>query len=299
MKWDRAVMSIARELERANRQSIRTAQREAKLQQAADAESMYEQYLDEEASRFDLHRTCAPTMDWSGKAEAPPPAEPQALNYVAAAKARRASYRPSLIAGWLGLDKKQAARLDEAIQQAEGDEAEENHRRTEEYKLAYSAWEQERDFAKRVLEQDPHSYLEIIKASTHLEGVPIGTNVDVNFKDGRAALLALSLIPQSKLPTEEYRLLKSGRISSKELSDTRFNERYLVHVCSAALRITAEILAILPVEAALVNGQCELLDRSTGNTSEATIISLIVPRETAAGLQYSLLDPVEAMRMNA
>lgn len=98
------------------------------------------------------------------------------------------------------------------------------------------------------------------------------------------------------VPHEEPIQLRSGRLSSKPLPRSRIHQLYQDHVCSAALRVAAVLIARLPIHSVLVTAVDDLLSASTGHLEKQTIVSVLVPRATWQRLDPERLDPSEALR---
>jgi hypothetical protein len=77
---------------------------------------------------------------------------------------------------------------------------------------------------------------------------------------------------------------------------SRATQMYQDYVCGTALRICGEIFAALPVSWVLVTIRTEMLDEATGHVKTRPILSLMTPRASADSLNYSTVDPSEAMK---
>lgn len=261
-----------------------------------DLESLYEDYLREEENRYELHRHCAAKNDWNITATASPPAKPAPIDCTSATRSRIASYQPNSITKWLGLAGICVARMERTLEIEIRTEQESNQSLSNRYQEDFSTWKSRTTFAKRIIDGEVKAYQKVLEEAAHLKEIPVGTSMNFNFCDSSTLTLTLDLLPQSHFPTEEHRLTKTGKLSTKTLSQSAMNERHLRHVCSAVLRMTAELFALLPFDTILATGKIEWLDLSTGNTSEQPIISAIMTREDTQNLNYQHLDPVETLK---
>jgi len=66
-------------------------------------------------------------------------------------------------------------------------------------------------------------------------------------------------------------------------------------LCSCILRVAREVFAMLPVETILVTASADSIDASTGQTVDQPVLSVAMPREVVARLEFNRLDPSEAM----
>ena len=98
------------------------------------------------------------------------------------------------------------------------------------------------------------------------------------------------------IPTEIKSLLKSGKLSTKAMPVGRFNELHQDYVCSCALRVGRELLAILPDDLVIVTALDNVLNSSTGHMEEQPILSVAFSRSTVDGLNLETIDPSDAMK---
>jgi len=61
------------------------------------------------------------------------------------------------------------------------------------------------------------------------------------------------------------------------------------------LRIGRELLALLPVDTVIANAETKLLNTRTGHLEDQCIVSLAMPRDTMAALNFDLLDPSDSL----
>ena len=71
---------------------------------------------------------------------------------------------------------------------------------------------------------------------------------------------------------------------------------YQDHVCSCALRIARETLAVLPVSRVLVNVRATRLDSSTGHPGVVTLLGVNIVREILGRLNLATIDPSDSMK---
>lgn len=88
------------------------------------------------------------------------------------------------------------------------------------------------------------------------------------------------------IPSEIKSLLKSGKLSTKAMPGGRFNELHQDYVCSCALRIGRELLAILPDELVIVTAMDNVLNSSTGHMEDQPILSVTEFVESVSYVAY-------------
>ncbi|ABA73685.1 hypothetical protein Pfl01_1942 [Pseudomonas fluorescens Pf0-1] len=67
-------------------------------------------------------------------------------------------------------------------------------------------------------------------------------------------------------------------------------------MCSCALRVGRELLAILPDDLVIVTALDNVLNSSTGHMEEQPILSAAFSRPTVDGLSLETIDPSDAMK---
>jgi len=71
---------------------------------------------------------------------------------------------------------------------------------------------------------------------------------------------------------------------------------YQDYVCSVALRVAGELLALLPFQTVVVTATDKLLNSTTGHIEEQPILSVAIPRSTLDDLNLGLIDPSDSMQ---
>ena len=236
-----------------------------------------ENYLDVIRS---VHKECEEMMDWEEIENAPPPfvKGSKGPNEQEAQKALD-EYRPGLGAKLFG-DKKRAE-LEKAVEDAKKADEE-----------LFEAWQESIKSAQRIKEGDIDSYLEIIREANPFEDlVEYGSGFEFGTDDPRFIETEFTVKSDEVVPKKRLTLLKSGKLSEKDMTKTEYFDIEQDYVCSCAIRIAREIFAILPVEAVIVHAQDAVLDTATGNDREETILSVLFEREKFRGINFDRIDP--------
>jgi hypothetical protein len=97
------------------------------------------------------------------------------------------------------------------------------------------------------------------------------------------------------VPAEDLSLTKTGKLSTRRMGVTRAIRIHQDHVASATLRVARELLALLPFHLVLVHARVAELDSATGHDAEHTVLSAAFPREDLEHLDFSRLDPSDAI----
>ena len=298
----RTIGAIARAVERDARRRARDQARQlalvAKAEQQERAIEVVNQFEEFVSSLTSAHRACSPAIDWVQRAAVQPPSKPK-RHTTHEQQARRAfeEYRPSLLTRMFGRARRARLRLAEEIRRSRSaDEAE--------YRGALKSYEQQltehddaNELARRILDHDRGAMLEFLNASNPFGSVAIlGESLKISIHDGARVSVELNVHSEEVIPKEVPRLLNSGRLSLKPMARGDYYRLYQDHVCSAVLRVAAEILAALPVDTVVITAVDDLLDHSTGHVTKTPILSVMIPRATIAGLNIAAADPSDSMR---
>ncbi len=87
----------------------------------------------------------------------------------------------------------------------------------------------------------------------------------------------------------------AGKLTVKTMPKARAHELYQDHVCACALRLAREMLALLPIETVVVTAVIDGVDSRTGNAAEVPILSVQMTRGDVERLDFSRLDPSDAV----
>lgn len=94
-------------------------------------------------------------------------------------------------------------------------------------------------------------------------------------------------------------LTDSGRYSNKKLSKTAFNERCYAYVCSLALGVATEALAITPLYKAMVNIKDTSKNPATGLSTNQTILAGEFDEHQLIQYDYETLNPIEVVEKSS
>ena len=304
MGWKGALRSV--------RASVRAAEREAKRRQRELERQLKEQERLEELELAALqvaehetyleiltsvHKDCSVPVDWHAMLTAEEPLEPS--RHSAAENAARAAadeFSPGLMDRLLKREEAKRADLETEVERARMADSSEYQRAVEEWRQARKDWEDGRELAKRVLSQDPESLIEAIKVVEPFSEIgDLGSAVNFCIEDDGPLEAIVSVHSDAVIPNESLSLLKSGRLSTKQMPKGKFNELFQDYVCGCVLRVANELFALLPVDAVVVTAEDTLLDTATGHVAPTPIVSAYIPRETLDRMNLDLLDPSDSM----
>jgi hypothetical protein len=305
MGWKGTVRSLqasARRAERnANRRQRELEKRQKEyskmeaLEQAAYEVEVYENHIEVLLS---MHKECAEPVKWKRLLSNPEPRQPQKSGALEQAAVHTSEiYRPSFWARLFKLEARQREALIVNISAAQAEDERDYQARLDDWRTAHSEWSDEREIAIRILDGDRQAKLDAIEAfESFAEISHLGSAIQMIVHEGGILEAKLVIHGSDVIPTEIKSLLKSGKLSTKAMPTGRFNELHQDYVCSCALRVGQELLAILPDDLVIVTALDNVLNSSTGHVEEQPILSVAFSRSTVDGLNLETIDPSEAMK---
>ena len=228
-----------------------------------------------------VHKECENDMDWEAVLSSPPPfVKGQPGPREIEAQKAIDDYKPGL-AGKLFGDAKAREKLATALDEAKKIDAQE-----------FADWQDSYKFAQRIIDGDIDAYLEAIEEANPFEDlVEYGSDFEFGTDDPSVMETEFRVKADEVVPKTTVTVLKSGKLSEKELTKTAYYDLMQDYVCSCAVRLAREIFAVLPVGGVIVHAVDTVLDTSTGNDEETTILSVLFEREKFERANFDRIDP--------
>lgn len=305
MGWKGTVRSLQASARRSERNAHRR-QRELEkrqkeyakmeaLEQAAYEVEVYENHVDIILS---MHKECAEAVKWKRLLSNPEPRQPLKSGTLEQEATHAAvTYHPNFWARLFKLEARQRAALKSKIGAAQAEDERRYQAQLDEWKTAHTEWAEERDIAIRILDGDRQAKLDAIEAfESFAEISHLGSAIQMIVHEGGVLEAKVAIHGSDVIPNEIKSLLKSGKLSTKAMPIGRFNELHQDYVCSCALRVGRELLAILPDDLVIVTALDNVLNSSTGHMEEQPILSVAFSRLTVDGLNLETIDPSDAMK---
>ena len=304
MGWKGTVRSIGA--------SVRAAERNAKKRQR-ELDKQHKQYekmqeLERAAYEVDvyendieiiqsLHKECNSPINWNEILLSGQPNKPEkTYKNRDLSSLKLMNYKPGLIDRLfkraenkkkiLSQDIANAAKDDEAI-----------------YKSIFSVWEKELEewkenveMAKALFAGNGEAKLEAIKSLKPFAEISnLGSSLAISIYDNGLIEAIINVHGKDIVPNESKSLIKSGKLSVKNMPKGKFNEIYQDYVCSAVLRVANELFSAIPDNMVVVTAVDELVSSKTGHLEESTILSVAVSRNTINSLNLATIDPSDSM----
>lgn len=290
----RAERSSQRRRRELDKRSSEYAKMEA-LEQAAHEVEVYENHIEVLIS---VHRESTERINWDECAER---AEPQCPERTASeelgARAKLDGYRPTFFARLFRLQQRQIKSLGRRLDEARASDTQRFKQAINAWQSEHAEWQSDKALAKRLLCHESEAKMDAIKLLNPFEDVAmLGTSISFHAHSSGVLEAVLRVHGKQVIPSESKSLLQSGKLSTKKMPVGRYNELLQDYVCSCALRVGRELLAILPDEFVIVTATDNLLNSATGHLEEMPLLSVAFSRETLETLNLDTIDPSESMK---
>ncbi|HHI30807.1 MAG TPA: hypothetical protein ENL17_03755 [Candidatus Methanoperedenaceae archaeon] len=304
MGWKGTLRSIRAEMRRAERDAQRR-QRELEkqhkqlekmqeLERAAYEVQVYENYVD---LLLSVHKECSDTWDWEKIRSSEPPTKPtKSHTHEELAKAELDKFKPGVFDKILGRAESNRDKLVRNVRGARETDENEYQEALQAYEQEYVDWGAAREVSDKILAGSVAAYIDtIIQTDPFSDISELGSSIKFQAESITLVEATLHVNSEQVIPSEAKSLLKSGKLSVKQIPKGRFYELYQDYVCSCVLRVARELFALLPIEMVIVNARGSLLNTQTGYMEEQPILSVTIPRKTLEGLNFEMIDPSDSM----
>mgnify|MGYP007066199167 CR=1 FL=1 len=287
---ERDAVKRQRELERQRSQ----LQKMQEMDRAAYEVQVYENYIDVLLS---IHKDSNEIFDWKFIQSTTSPIKPEKSDSNERyAQKNLNSFKPRFSDKLLNRVETKREELIAAIENGKIKDEEQYQESLRNHKLEYEDWKVITELAKRILLGDVTAYDEAIKKLDPFSEISkLGSSIQVEINDKHLAEVTLRVNGENVIPSEVKTLLKSGKLSTKQMTKTRFYELYQDYVCGGVLRVARELFALLPIELIIITSIGELLNTKTGHTEEKPTLSVAMSREALNRLNFDMLDPSDSI----
>ena len=271
-------------------QTHRNLQNQAKgLQREQEKEwVLYEVQLFENQCELvkSIHKECDDPVDWRQILNSQPPhqyGEPGMKEKEAIKKYK--NYQPGFFDKLFKKDEQQRNKLLEQIEQAKVKDEQE-----------YREWQELVALAEKVLDGDIDAYFSVIQEMNPLDDLSeFGSGFEFSTDDPSYMEIEMGVHSDKVIPKEEKSLTKTGKLSTKQMTKTRYFELQQDFVCSCILRIARDLFALLPLKTVIIHAYDEQMDTATGHIKKVVILSTKIDRERLNQLNFEFIDCSDAM----
>ncbi len=168
--------------------------------------------------------------------------------------------------------------------------------RIDKYNKELVEWERLKKIANGIISKEITAYQEAIHYFNPFADInELGSKLTLEVTQCNATI-CLYVNNKQIIPDYILSTTKTGRLSKRNMSATKFNELYQDYVCSCVLRVAREIFAYLPVNLVVVNAMGELYNNSTGIKKEEVIVSVAISPDILCRLNFNFVDPSDSMK---
>lgn len=239
----------------------------------------YENYLDIIRG---VHKECEAIIDWSSIYEMPAPHE----YGTKGAKQREAedkynNFKPSFVDKMLGNGgEKKKQKLFDAISIAQKEDEE-----------AYLNWQSMHEFADNIINGNIDAYFVAVDEASPFEDLlDYGSDFEIGTDDKNCMTVEFHVKSNVVVPSVSLSLTSTGKLSKKNLSKTQYYDYTQDYVCSCAIRLAREFFAILPVTNVIVHAVDNIINTTTGNPEDCTVLSVKFERDKFDGINFDRID---------
>lgn len=281
-----------REAKRRQRELDKQRQQMAKMEHLELARFEVEQYENSIDVITSVHKDCGEEWNWEAIRRQTEPRKPHQdwfTKHEERAQKEKEEYSPGRRDRLLQPVDSQMEELSKAVILAREQDQGEYTDAVSNYQQEHREWVELQKLSESILNGDPEAFtfaIELLNPFTEISD--LGSKISFHTDSGKLMEVSLKVNSESIIPPETKILLKSGKLSTKKMTKTKFYELYQDHVCGCALRVAREIFALLPSEMVIFTATTDLLNTSTGHMEEQPIISVAMPRKT---IEYVHLTP--------
>jgi hypothetical protein len=268
----------------------------SKLQRVLAGAKEVEEHQELVNSLIKMHCNPLRPIDWRNIAELRNPSPPAySSTEEMAAVERRQSFRSNLFQRLFDLDSNRIAALDEEVEAAK----ERDRIRHKEILSAFEATaervKERRDMAKKIIAGNMDAYCQVMDGCDIGASPLLARHIVHSFIDSKTVEIFAYLNGEDVIPTQTKSLLASGRVSVKKAKKKESTLLYQDYLCSAALRVALDFMAILPVDRVLIHGFAPGTDSATGLDCERCLLSCLLEREKLKTVILDQIDPSDCV----
>ena len=278
---------VQEELIKENRQALARQQKEiAKQEEMERARFEVEVYENKIDLIHSIHKECDDHFNWFDISRSKHPHHTREAGFhELEGQEKLNSFKPSMTQKLLKTADKEEEKLHQEVAAArEKDE--------QEFKELIRTTR----LANRILQQDTDAYLQVIGELSPLDDLlEFGSGFEFIIEDPKTLEVEFNVHSKSVVPTEQKSLTKTGKLSVKEMSKTKYYDILQDYVCSCAIRIARDMFAILPFDTVVVHAMDEILDTSTGRIEILSILSVRFDKDVLNSLNFEAIDCSDSM----
>jgi len=264
------------------------------LERASHEVELYENYIDRVTS---FHKDLICSFDWLNLEKSVPPNPPvKDQERERNARYKLEHYTPSFFGKLFGADKRDIQDLNSRLVSAIEEDEAEYQTEVVKFQRAVEEIQETVEIARNINQGNLEYYKRAIQELGPFSEISeLGSNIGFQFPSRQRVIADVNIHDEKVIPRKSKSLLKSGKVSEKEITATRYFELYQDHVCASVIRVARELFGLLPIEEALVTATGEFVNQATGRLDARPVVSVLFLRETCNRINFDLVDPSECL----
>lgn len=264
------------------------------IEQSAYEVELYENHIDIIKS---LHVECSEPIDWAQIAVSKEPKKPEKMN-INETKARLESdsYKAGFFDKLFKREIKKRSNFYVNIERAIKNDTTEYLSKITKWEEELIDWKESVRIAYSLQNGDEKAKIEALENLIPFSEISnLGSIITFSLGEGGIVEATVNVHGEEIVPNEVKSLLKSGKLSVKQMPKGMFNEIFQDYVCSCVLRVANEFFSVIPDDMVIVTAVDELLNTKTGHLEELPILSAFISRHTLHALNLETIDPSDSM----
>lgn len=161
----------------------------------------------------------------------------------------------------------------------------------------YEEWRSLNILSGKILQGHIDAYLQVVEEMNPLEDLlEFGSDFEIGANESTSLEVEFKVKSDVVVPKQVLSLTQTGKLSRKTMPKIRYHALVQDYVCSCAIRIARDMMALLPVQKVVVHAVDNILNTATGFEEGMTILSVVFERNTLNSLNFELLDPSDALQ---
>ncbi len=195
-------------------------------------------------------------------------------------------YKPNLIAKLFKQQDKELEELRQEVIDARKNDEED-----------YRSWERDVRIASRVIDGDIDAYFEVLKEFNPLDDLSeFGSGFEFFAENPKTMEIEFEVHSNQVVPKEQLSLTKTGKLSVRQMTKTKYFDIQQDYVCSCVLRIARDMFALLPLDTVYIHAIENMLDTTTGYQKKIVILSVKMEKRILNKLNFDNIDCSDALQ---
>ncbi|MCM3729891.1 hypothetical protein M3226_30680 [Neobacillus cucumis] len=132
-------------------------------------------------------------------------------------------------------------------------------------KKEYQSWERDVKIATKVIEGDIDTYFGVIQEFNPLDHLTeFASSFEFFADDSKMMEIEFDVHSETVVPKEQLSLTKTGKLSVKQITKSKYFDIQQDYVCSCVLRIARDMFALLPWDTVYIHTTDTIMDITTG-----------------------------------